>query len=242
MSADEGYAHPELLAETEWLQSALGGDDPSIVIIDCDNRDAYRRAHLPGAISLVHPMLPDPLMYLKNPDDPTYVLPPEQFAQVMGDLGIGDQALVVAYDGFGSLYATRLWWCLSYYGHQRVKVLNGGWNKWLREGRPVTDVERKPRAGATFTPRANPDLLATAEGIMAAMKRPDVALLDVRSHGEWTGENTRGNRRSGHMPGAVHLEWLNYVDDDLRAFKPAAELRQMFQQAGVTPEKEVTTY
>ena len=68
-------------------------------------------------------------------------------------------------------------------------------------------------------------------------------LLDVRSTGEYTGENTRGNARSGHMPGATHLEWLNFVtDDDIREFKPASELREMLGVAGVTPDKKITTY
>jgi thiosulfate/3-mercaptopyruvate sulfurtransferase len=89
----------------------------------------------------------------------------------------------------------------------------------------------------------NPELVASAEYIMENMQREDLALLDVRSDGEWTGANTRGNKRGGHMPGAVHLEWLNYVtDDDIQQFKPAEELRQMFTTCGITPEKEVVTY
>lgn len=239
-TASSAYARPELLADTEWLAQHL--DDPNIRIIDCDNRDAYRRAHIPGAINMRHAILPDPPMYLKDPDNRTFVLPPDRMKQVMEELGIGDEHLVVTYDSFGSLYATRVWWVLNYYGHTNVKVLNGGWGKWHAEGRPSSRQEPSfPRA--TFTPSVNPDLVASAEYIMENMKREDLALLDVRSDGEWTGANTRGNKRGGHMPGAVHLEWLNYVtNDDIQQFKPAEELRQMFTTCGITPEKEVVTY
>jgi thiosulfate/3-mercaptopyruvate sulfurtransferase len=167
---------------------------------------------------------------------------PEKFAQVMGELGIGNNTLVIAYDGFGALYATRLWWALNYYGHKRVKVLNGGWDKWLAEGRPISNAVPRP-PHTTFTPHTHEEFIAGWDYVRASIGRADHVLLDVRSDGEWTGENARGSKRGGRIPGAVHLEWLNYVtNDDLKTFKPAAELRSMFDKTGVTPEKEVITY
>ncbi|MBI4298972.1 MAG: sulfurtransferase [Chloroflexi bacterium] len=229
----QGYARPELLADTEWLAHHL--DDSNIRIVDCDVPDSYRRAHIPGAVNPQD-------NFFKNPDDRRYVMTPEQFATTMEGLGIGDDTLVVAYDAHGSHYATRLWWCLRYYRHQRVKVLNGGWQKWLSEGRPITfKVPQTPKA--KFTPQPSPSVLASLDDVKAALGRQDTVMLDVRSKGEWTGENTRGNRRGGHLPGAVHLEWLNYVtDDDQKTIKSAEELRSMFQQAGVTPNKEVIAH
>jgi thiosulfate/3-mercaptopyruvate sulfurtransferase len=229
----------DLLVESDWLAEHL--DDPNVVIVDCDVPEAYQRAHLPNAISLTHPSLPEPKRYLKDPDNPTFILPPDKFAAVMSDLGIGDDSFVIAYDASRSLSSARLWWCLNYYGHRAVKVLNGGWRKWLREGKPVTDIAYKPKAGATFTPRPQPEVCASAEGIMADMGRRDLALLDVRSDGEWTGANNRGNARAGHMPGAVHLEWVNYVDDE-GVFKSPDELARMLSERGVTPDKQVVTY
>ena len=226
-----GYAHPEFLVNGDWLQASLG--DPNLRIVDCDVRDAYRRAHIPGAVGVQD-------NYFKNPDDLRFVMTPAQFAAEMSSLGIGDATEVIAYDA-GSVTAGRLWWCLNYYGHTKVRVLNGGWNLWLQEGRPVNMAVPKV-APATFTPRVNDSFLATADYLLAALQRPDAVILDVRSDGEWDGTNTRGNQRPGHIPGAVHIEWLNNVTaDDVRSFKSADELREMFAAAGITPEKEVIT-
>jgi thiosulfate/3-mercaptopyruvate sulfurtransferase len=95
---------------------------------------------------------------------------------------------------------------------------------------------------AVFTPRPDESLRATVEYVLEAMSRPDVVVLDVRSDGEWTGANDRGNQRAGHIPGAVHIEWTNNVTaGDVRCFKDPDELRAMFEAAGVTPDKEVIT-
>ena len=132
------YAHPELLVDTEWLAQHL--DDPTVRIVDCDSPAVYGRAHIPGSLNLSHPMLPEPQHYLKDPGDPLHVLPPDKFARVMGELGIGDDTLVVAYDDYKGRHAARLWWALAFYGHANVKALNGGWSDWLAEGRPVTNA------------------------------------------------------------------------------------------------------
>jgi thiosulfate/3-mercaptopyruvate sulfurtransferase len=231
--ADQGYARPEMLTTTEWL--AAHSQDANLRIVDCDNRDAYRRAHIPGAITFRGHH------YLKEEEGTLHIMGPEKFAETMGALGIGDDTLVIAYDGFNSLYATRFWWALNYYGHTQVKVLNGGWDKWLAEGRPVSnEVPRPPKA--TFTARTREDLIARWDYVRDAIGKPTCTILDVRSDEEWTGVNKRGTKRGGRVPGAVHLEWLNYVDGKTKEFKPAAELRAMFRQAGVVPEREIITY
>ena len=186
--------------------------------------------------------------YVKHPDypgDPTshpLVTPPEQVAQLMGSIGIGDDTTVIAYDGFGGLYAARFWWVLSYYGHSKVRVLNGGWNKWFDEGRPMTtDVPRPPQV--TFTAREQPDRVCLLDYGVSCVGRPDTIFLDVRSDGEWLGTNDRGNARAGHVPGAVHLEWLNFVTGDKhQTVRSAHELRAMLEERGVTPDKQVITY
>src|SRR5438105_1696775 len=101
------YAHPELLAEPDWLAAHL--HDPNVRVVDCATLEAYRRAHIPGAVGLpVH-------IYIKDPADETFVMPPEQYAELMSKLGIGDDTTVVSYDDNNSLVSTRFWWVLNYY-------------------------------------------------------------------------------------------------------------------------------
>jgi thiosulfate/3-mercaptopyruvate sulfurtransferase len=241
---DKGYARPELLVDTDWLQDRLL--EPRVQVVDCGFWASYTRAHIPGAVGVRRDH------YFKDETTgSTFIDTPEQFAAEMAGLGIGNETQVVAYDDFGGLWAARLWWALNYYGHENVAVLDGGWRKWLREKRPITDT-RPQRAEAAFTPRPNTSILATAEQIMTecisdsstdGQTESGQVLLDVRSTGEYTGENDRGNARAGHMPGATNVEWLNFVtDDDIREFRPASELREILGAAGVTPDKKVTTY
>lgn len=234
------YARPELLVESDWLEAHL--DDPNLRIVDCDQYDGYRRAHIANAVGIrEHHYIKHP-DYPKDPIGHPLVAPPDQVAQLMGGMGIGDDTLVVTYDGFGGLYAARVWWVLNYYGHTNVKVLNGGWNKWFDEGRPVTIDVPQP-AQATFTPRERPDLVCMMDYGVSRVGQPGTVFLDVRSDGEWEGTNDRGNQRAGHVPGAVHLEWLNFVTSDKhQTIKPARELRAMLEERGVTRDKQVITY
>lgn len=235
MAANDGYPRPELLADTDWLAEHIG--DAGVRVIDCAAVEAYRRAHIPGAVGLP-PINP----YIKDASDETYVMPPDAFAELMGRLGVGDDTLVVTYDDNSSLLAARLWWVLQHYGHVNAKVLNGGWHKWLHEGRPVT-THATHAAPATFTPRTDAGVLCTLDHLRDLVGASDARILDVRSIEEFNGTNARGNKRSGHVPGAAYIEWLDFVTrDDRRVFKPAAEIRQMLERAGISPEQEVVTY
>lgn len=227
-----GYAHPEMLAETDWLAEHL--DDPLVRVVDCDELPAYQRLHIPGSVGLnVH-------HYLKDPERPHHLMPPALFERTMAEHGIGDEHTVVAYDGMGGLYAARLWWALDYYGHTACKVLNGGFHKWFNEGRPVTK-EPTVAAPASFHVRPGSDCLCTIEDVKAAIGRQDVVIWDVRSPAEHTGEDPRQNKRAGHIPGAVHMEWLELTAPPVRSglLLPAEEIRRRLEAKGITPEKTV---
>src|SRR6476646_7749362 len=131
MSMAEGYAHPDLLVETDWLAEHL--DDPNVRVIDADYPLAYGRAHIPGAVGQLSENV-----YLKTKPGETFLMGSEQFAETMSKMGIGDDTLVVAYDGNRGLLAARFWWALQRYGHPNAKLLNGGANKWIAEGRKLT--------------------------------------------------------------------------------------------------------
>jgi thiosulfate/3-mercaptopyruvate sulfurtransferase len=228
------YARDDMLVDASWLQEHL--EDPDLRIVDCGERDAYRRAHIPGAVCPAD-------NFFKNPDtNRRFIMNPEQCAEAMKALGIGDDTFVVSYDQ-ASTTAGRLWWCLSFYGHRNVRVLNGGWNQWATDGRRFTIEEPRLPSETTFTPKAPDDsMYATAEYIMEHLSNPGVKVLDVRSDGEWNGTNTRGNKRQGHMPGAVHLEWThNLSDEPHKRWKEADELRSMLEKQGITPDKEIVT-
>ncbi|MBI3953945.1 MAG: sulfurtransferase [Chloroflexi bacterium] len=236
----EDYAHPELLCSTAWLAEHL--NDPSLRIIDCGMPDAYARAHIPGAVGLPHP-------YLKG-DQSLFVMPPQQFEELMAARGVANDSPVVLYDDNASLYAARVWWVCDHFGHRNVRVLNGGFNKWLHEGRPLTSQVPRP-ARSQFRATLNDTLLCTLDGVRAGLddpstgsgQAPATVVWDVRSREEWTGENDRGNKRRGHVPGAVHLEWRELMEGPPeRQFKPAAELRRMLAARGITPAKRVVTY
>ncbi|WBL35566.1 sulfurtransferase [Tepidiforma flava] len=234
-----GYARPELLAEPDWLQQHL--DDPGVRIIDCAVLEAYRRAHIPGAVHLpVH-------YYIKEAGPPgadhgTFVMPPAEFEALMGRLGVSNDTLVVTYDDNNALVAARLWWVLNYYGHTNVKVLNGGWHRWLTEGRPITFHATRPKS-ASFTARPNPDLIADAEYLKARIGDPGCQILDARTDAEWDGTNDRGNRRVGRVPGAKHLEWVRFVETaDTRRFLPAEAIERLLAEAGFARGRATITY
>ena len=167
---------------------------------------------------------------------------PEQFAAMCQGLGIGDDTLVVTYDNAQGLTAARLWWALNYYGHTNVKVLNGGWRRWVSEGLKVDFARPSANTGVKFTPKANEAIMCRLDELKDSYQKPDVVVWDVRSDGEWDGSASRGNKRVGHVPGAVHLEWFNVIDRETHQFKPAGEIRRILSDHGITPDKTVYSY
>jgi thiosulfate/3-mercaptopyruvate sulfurtransferase len=238
-----------LLIDTATLARRL--DDPRLRVVDIRGaikppsapkpwylakREAYLQAHVPGAVFV------DWTLDIVEPAAPVHMAlaGPERFARLMERLGIGDDALVVVYDDSGGL-APRLWWALNYYGHPDVRLLDGGWTKWLAEGRPVTSAVPAPRP-ATFTPRVQPGWRADGAAVKAAMGQPGIALVDCRSPEEWRGEIGRGERARGHIPGSVNVPAAATLEGEHRAFKRPEEIRALFARAGVTPERPVIAY
>ncbi len=246
----EGYARPELLAEPDWLWDHR--DDPNVRLIDCDSFEAYRRAHIPGAVALpAHPWLKEgteltetpPGLYLGWGPTGLHVMGPERFAEVMSQSGVSEDTTVVAYDGYNMSFATRLWWVLNYYGHTNARVLNGGWQRWLTEGRPVSFGQTVPEPGH-FTPRTNDALMCRLDDLKARLEDPGVQVLNVLPAGMYRGEaNPFGNKRVGHIPGSVNLPIGKFItDDDRQVFKPASELRSLLTEADASPEKETVVH
>jgi thiosulfate/3-mercaptopyruvate sulfurtransferase len=165
------------------------------------------------------------------------VAPPERFAELMASLGIGDDAHVVVYDHAGGQFATRLWWVLTYYGHDRVSVLNGGWRKWTSEGRPTTSEAPEPEPAA-FTPRPRSEWRREAEDVLAGSDaRKSVLILDARDEAQYTGEVARGEGRAGRVPGARHLHADSLFDPESGTFRSDEEIAERLRAAGVPEDR-----
>ena len=237
------------LASTTWLAEHL--DDPDLRVVDIRGyvkkkdlgngrqqaeylgaRDEYQTAHVPGAVYV------DWTSDIVDPENPVpaQLAPPERFAALMGSLGIGDDIHVVVYDHAGTQFATRLWWALTYYGHDRVSVLDGGWKKWTDEGRPVTSEAPSPEP-ATFTPRPRPGWRVTAEEVLDASENGGALILDARDAGQYTGAVTRGSGRPGHVPGAAHLHADSLVREG-GTFLSKEELERKLLEAGASEDRE----
>jgi thiosulfate/3-mercaptopyruvate sulfurtransferase len=222
----------EMLITGEWLAAHL--DDSIIRIVDTRKGDGYQTSHIPGAVRYPAPITP----FLKENGR---VPSADRFAALMSEMGVGDETLVVAYDDGNNLFAARLWWALNYYGHGRIKVLDGGWDLWSAEARPVTNAPTLPRT-ARFTPKLDESWIAEAEDARAAIDNRSRQTLDVRSEKEWTGADPMGTKRGGHIPAALHLDWRETIDQASKRFKSPAILREIFSDLGLTPDKEIITY
>ncbi len=231
-----GYANPELLVSTDWLADHLDhhGDDPGIRIVDCDFPGGFERAHIPGAVPVAD-------NYYKG-EDRIHVQSASEFEQTMSALGISNETIVIAYDSDRGHFSPRLFWALQLYGHHRVKVLDGGFAKWFKEGRPLERQARRYPPG-NFTAQAPRPVNARKDDILSEIGNGETVFWHVRAYDEYSGENDRGTARGGRIPGAVHLEWANLVTDgDVPVFKPGGELRALLEGVGVTPDKNVVAY
>jgi thiosulfate/3-mercaptopyruvate sulfurtransferase len=236
----QGFVRPEFLVETGWLAGHL--EDPAVRVLDCtthlpplpDNsyytvrpgRDDFLKEHIPGAAfvdmdrdvadtsALFHFMLPSSI----------------QFAQAMSALGIGRDTLVVSYSAANHWWATRMWWMLRVFGHERAAVLDGGFQKWRKEGRPVASGAAEPRARAHFEARpARGEMIATKQDVLAAIGAADICTINALRPEQHGGTGGVYYGRRGHIKGSVNLAAMSTVDDN-NVYKSAQELRRMFTE------------
>jgi thiosulfate/3-mercaptopyruvate sulfurtransferase len=229
----KGYANPELLATPESLARDLAGPTPPLVL-DLRPAEDFAAGHIPRAVHL------DLWGVSLIDTDPA---PLAAFMWMIDHLfnlrGVSASVPVVVYDEQSGIRAARAFWFLEYLGHPRVQLLDGGFGAWVSARLPVTR-DASPPAKSAWRGTPQPQTIATWRDVHTRLGNPAVVLLDTRTDGEWNGSVVRA-KRGGRIPGAVHVEWTRNLADD-GAFKPAAALRAMYEQAGVTPDKEVVTY
>ncbi len=235
----------DFLVSTEWLAGHL--DDPDVRVLDCRfyfedlarGRRDYLEAHIPGALYL------DWTTDISEPRGQLQYMAPSaaHFQAAMERLGIGDDTLVVGYDDEGGHYVSRLWLIMRRYGHDTVRILEGGWVKWLGEGRPTRTGGEPAPLPATFTIRDEyPDLLVDVDEVLRRADDPSTVLVDVRRASEFSGEEVR-SKHGGHIPWATWVFWQDNLNwDEARDFHPLDQVRSRYARAGVSPDKRVITY
>jgi thiosulfate/3-mercaptopyruvate sulfurtransferase len=219
-----------LLVQTDALAAELKAG--AVRLVDAENPDAYARAHIPGAVHLYYMDLEDAEENAKT----GLPIHAQLGATKLGAVGISRATPVIVYDSGDGRAASGVWHVLRFLGHENVRILDGGFRKWVREGRPVTQEAPAPRK-AEFVPKPRTDWALRTE----AVARPGALVLDARSVAEFSGKETGGARQGGHIPGAKSFPWTKLAGT-LGTFKPPAEMRKALVDAGVTPDREIITY
>jgi thiosulfate/3-mercaptopyruvate sulfurtransferase len=237
--AENGYAKP-VLVTTKWLEEHLR--DENIVVAEVDeNPDLYEEGHIAGAVKL---------HWREDLQDPVErdLVDRETFERVLGERGIGNDTTVVLYGDKNNWFAAYAYWYLKTYGHGDVRILDGGRQKWIDEGREVTTEVPSPIAKTYQAKERDESIRAYRDQVREWIGTAERALVDVRSPGEFAGEliappgyEQEGAQRGGHIPTAASIPWASAVQDD-GTFKTPDALRELYGGKGVTPEKEVTAY
>lgn len=228
----------DVLVEPNWLVEHL--DDPDLRVVEVDDKpECYLEGHIPGAISL------DGRVDFQERGKRD-LIGPESFAELLGSRGVGHDDLVVLYGDRNNWFAAFAYWCFRYYGHERVKLLNGPREQWIAEGHPMTrDVAT--RAPSTYA-IGGPDksIRALHEEVLAVLGG-DHVIVDVRGQREYAGQvavsagDPDRAQRSGHIPGAVSIPWVLAVNED-GTFKPEDELRDLYGREGILSGRPVIAY
>jgi thiosulfate/3-mercaptopyruvate sulfurtransferase len=232
-----------VLVTTEWLEQHLDDADIRIVEISSTPDDtAYREGHIPGAAWFFWKDI------CWHPTDRQF-LTPQALAARLGAIGIGPDTTIVLY-GDPVQYGTYAFWCFTMAGHAKLKLLDGGRTRWVREGRRLSgDI---PGFSAVDYPpgKENSSMRVSRKNILANLGRPGRLLVDARSPEEYSGDRVmeapnfdHGAERGGRIPGAVHLYFRNLLNED-DSFKSRDELLAAFEGVGATPDKagEIVVY
>lgn len=228
--ASTEYPNSSLLVTADSLQNSLGADD--LIVIDA-RTSGYSSGHIPGAINLIHSAFWTAGSGLKSVTE---------LQSLLGAAGLSRNKTYVIYDNTSASWgaAGRIFWMLEYLGCTKVHILNGGWDKWVADGRS-TETATKALPAATFIAAVNNGVRSTKESIKSRMAASDFAVIDARTDEEFIGWQFYGEARGGHIPGAVQIpyEWFYNSDKTVLSY---ADLKGLFESRGVTSDKEVTAH
>jgi len=225
-----GYANPQLLVDGEWVLARL--NEPNVRIIDVRSQPEYDRGHIQTAVRLDFERLRITVNGVKN------VAPQETVESILEELGVVPETTVVIYDEEYSLDAALVFWTLEYYGHKDVRILNGDWSQWLVDGHP-TSKDTPTFQRTVYRATVKPEVLAAADYILENLNSSRIVVLDARTPAEFYGIDVRV-KRGGHIPGSVNVEWKRALERS-ETFKSGPDLAKLYQQVGITGDKEVIT-
>jgi thiosulfate/3-mercaptopyruvate sulfurtransferase len=234
-----GYAN-DVLVSTDWLSEHLADD--GLVVAEVDEQpELYDEGHIAGAAKL---------HWRDDLQDPVErdLIDKESFERLLGGLGIGNDTSIVLYGDRNNWFAAYAYWYLKIYGHRDVRILDGGRQKWIDEGRELTIETPQPQAVRYAAAERDESIRAYRDQVMSWLEDNGRKLIDVRSPQEYAGEliappgyEQEGAQRGGHIPTAASIPWATAVRDD-GTFKSGDELRSLYESKGVTADSEVTAY
>jgi thiosulfate/3-mercaptopyruvate sulfurtransferase len=239
---ERGYAHAEVLVSTDWVAQHL--DDPKVRLIE-SNEDLllYDTGHIPGAVKV------DWTNDLNDPVVRDYI-DSERLQRLLRSKGINKDTTIVFYGDKNNWWATYAFWVLKLFGLEQVRLMDGGRLRWVDEGRPLTtDVPSYPAGNIVVGRRNDPPVRAFRDEVLEHVKRKG-QLVDVRSPEEFRGERlhmpeypSEGALRGGHIPGARSIPWAKAIDPDTHTFRPATELRNLYEKDnGLRRDAETIAY
>lgn len=234
------YAHPETLVTTDWI--AEHKNDSNVVIVEVNvDTQLYDQGHIPGAIGWSwKTQLADTVR--------RDILSKSDFEQLMQASGINNSDTVVLYGDSNNWFAAWAFWQMKVYGHEDVRLMDGGRKKWEKEGRALSMEPASRRRSDYRASEANNDLRAFLPEVQEQTERRVVELVDVRSPQEFSGEVLAPPglpetcQRGGHIPGASNIPWSKAVNDEDGTFKSKDELEGIYRSAGITGEKPIISY
>ncbi len=237
--AGNGYAK-NVLVTTDWLAEHLG--DGNLVVAEVDeDPDLYDEGHIPGAVKL---------HWREDLQDPVErdLADKARFEELMASRGIANDTTVVLYGDKNNWFAAYAYWYLKIYGHEDVRLVDGGRQKWIDEGRELSPDVPSPGTASYSAKQRDESIRVYRDTVLGDLESVGIALVDVRSPQEYSGEliappgyEQEGASRGGHIPGAQSIPWAQAVQDD-GTFKPADALRELYSAKGVTPDKEIRAY
>jgi thiosulfate/3-mercaptopyruvate sulfurtransferase len=237
------YVHPEVLADTQWTEEHIKDSKVRIAEVDYDPKANYQLGHVPGAVLFD---------WRQDINDPISrnVLSKQACEDLLQRAGVNNDSTLVLYGDFNNWFAAFAFWVFKYYGFKDVRIMNGGRKKWLEEDREISkDIPNYPKGNFKAS---DPDkkIRVFLNEVKHALDTKDrIKMVDVRSPKEFTGEilappeyPTEHAQRGGHIPGAENIPWAQAVNDKDGTFKPADELRKLYDSKGITPDKEIIAY